>query len=337
MTARLPLPIVGPLDRVRHSMLLRRTARVLPEILGAQAADWCFHGQLSGESGSATALIGPPDRAGALLKLSHTPQGRDHLARQAKILQRLRADERIGSWRELLPQVIAASEVNRCYCTVETRLSGNDGRLVLKDPERRDKLARTALATIARLHRQTVTVRTVDSGAILRWVHLPVARVRGCVHRGERETLDEVERALAADLSGKDVAIGWLHGDYCADNVLVQDEEITGVIDWCQAEPEGLVILDVVGFLLNTERQVTGAELGHVICSWLSGSPHPGHTMVADAQEALHADVLATRTLVLLSWLLHVSNNLTQSQRYAANPLWTHHNIHAVLRAITVS
>ena len=59
--------------------------------------------------------------------------------------------------------------------------------------------------------------------------------------------------------------------------------------------------------------------------------------MVADAQQALHADVLPTRTLMLLSWLFHVSNNLTQSRRYAANPLWTHHNIRAVLRAITVS
>jgi hypothetical protein len=313
---------------------LRRTTRhVIPDIPGAQAADWRFHGKLSGESGLATALIGPPSGPDALLKLAGTPQGRVDLARQVMILERLHADERIGSWRELLPRVIASSEVNRCYCTIESRLRGEDGRSGIDDPNRRDKLVGTAVATISELHRRTATVRAVDSGAITRWVRSPVARLRDCVHRSERETVDELEHALAADLSGKLAAIGWLHGDYCADNILVQDGRITGVVDWCQADAEGLVVLDIVGFLLNLERQIARAELGQVVISWLTGG-HPGQDIVDDAQRALHTDMLELRTLVLLSWLLHVSNNLLQSRRYAANPLWTHRNVHAVLRAV---
>ncbi|MDT7726193.1 MAG: hypothetical protein QOI21_2769 [Actinomycetota bacterium] len=335
MTARIPLPIISPLDRIRHSLLLRRTTRhVVPDILGAQAADWCLHGKLSGESGSATALIGPPGGANALLKLAGTPQGRVDLARQVAILGRMHADERIGTWRELLPRVIATGEVKHCYCMVETRLRGGDGRRVVDDPGERDELVRTAVTTISELHRRTATVRPVDSGAITRWVRTPVALLRDCVHRSEYETVDELERALATALFGKRVAIGWLHGDYCADNVLVQDRRITGVVDWCQADPQGLVVLDIVGFLLNIDRQVERAELGQVVCSWLTGSEHPGQATVAGAQRALHADVLESRTLILLSWLLHVSNNLSQSRRYAANPLWTHRNVHAVLRVI---
>ena len=92
--------------------------------------------------------------------------------------------------------------------------------------------------------------------------------------------------------------------------------------------------VDVVAFLLHTEREATGAELGRVVQSWLARPDHPAYAIVADAQRARDADVLSPRALVLISWLHHVANNLTQSRRYAANPLWLHHNVRAVLRTL---
>jgi hypothetical protein len=39
--------------------------------------------------------------------------------------------------------------------------------------------------------------------------------------------------------------------------------------------------------------------------------------------------------MLLLTWLRHVGGNLADSARYAANPLWMHRNVRAVLQGVS--
>ncbi|HEV7909440.1 MAG TPA: phosphotransferase [Pseudonocardiaceae bacterium] len=331
----LPRPLSGPLSGLRHSFLLRRTAPVLlGRIMGGDLASWRLQGRLHGQSGTATALVGSAQGDTALIKVADSPSGRNQLVRQAAVLRRLHADGRLGAWRDLLPNVLATSEVNGAFCVMETRLRGVDGRSMLGDADGRRSFVAAALGTIEDLHDRTAVPRIVDEASVTRWVRVPIARLRACVRHGERGPLDRLEAILVEELAGRRVSVGWVHGDFCPDNVLVEDGRVTGVVDWCQSDPDGIAVLDVVGLLVSTEWRVAHTELGRVVQQWSSDPEHPGHPVLVDAQRALGADVVEPRVLVLLSWLHHVSNNLAQSERYSTNPLWMHHNVVSVLRSL---
>jgi len=69
----------------------------------------------------------------------------------------------------------------------------------------------------------------------------------------------------------------------------------------------------------------------------LADDHHPDADLIARAQRNLGADVLPARTLTVLGWLLHVSNNLQKSPSFAANPVWARRNLVAVVREARLS
>jgi hypothetical protein len=107
---------------------------------------------------------------------------------------------------------------------------------------------------------------------------------------------------------------------------------VSGVVDWTEAEPDGLVGADVVT-LLVFQRILAGTELGPVLLEWLA-DPRPVAGVVAAMQRAGAGEELDVRTMLLLSWLRHVGGNLAHSTRYAANPIWMHRNVRTVLAGI---
>ena len=64
----------------------------------------------------------------------------------------------------------------------------------------------------------------------------------------------------------------------------------------------------------------------------LADDHHPDGDLLARAQRNLGGDVLPARTLIVLGWLLHVSNNLQKSPLFAANRVWVRRNVMAVVR-----
>ena len=152
------------------------------------------------------------------------------------------------------------------------------------------------------------------------------------VRADHRLALDRLETDLAAALAGRNVARSWVHGDFNRTNVLLDGGRISGIVDWCEAEPDGLVGADAITLLVS-ERMLDGVELGHVLLRWLDD---PGRVadVVAGMQRDRGGDQLGIRTMLLLSWLRHVAANLADSTRYAANPVWMHRNVRAVLQGL---
>jgi hypothetical protein len=191
-----------------------------------------------------------------------------------------------------------------------------------------------ALATIGELHRRTGAVARIDADTVDRWVHRPADRVRAVVRGAHRAALDGVEAELVATLSGREVARGWAHGDFNRTNVLIGrdgsgDAHVSGVVDWVEGEPDGLVGADAVTLLLF-EAVLAGRELGPEVLARLA-DPGPVAEVVGRMVRQVDGPELPVRPLVLLTWLRHVGGNLADSTRYAANPVWMRRNVRAVL------
>jgi aminoglycoside phosphotransferase (APT) family kinase protein len=119
-------------------------------------------------------------------------------------------------------------------------------------------------------------------------------------------------------LEGLTLSVGWVHGDFSPGNVLVDGGRVCGIVDWDQAIPDGLPVLDLLQFMLASRS----GELGAAIASFRPTGAE--RDLLADHAVELDA-------AVLLCWLRHVGANLEKSGRYASNRRWLEANVKAVL------
>jgi hypothetical protein len=134
------------------------------------------------------------------------------------------------------------------------------------------------------------------------------------------------------------VALSWTHGDFTPDNLFVSPDArlVTGVIDWESAQPEGMVVLDLLHFLISTRILVERRDLGELMPGLLTGSawlPHEKELLQHVVLEVVGIEI-AQRSLLLLCWLQHVAANLTKSTRYGQHSLWLAKNVLAVLNTL---
>jgi len=332
----LPPLLATRIDAARSAVLLRRIGAAPFVDSGiAGTHDWALRERLSGGSTSVVVGVGPEQGPGALLKAVDTARGQAELRWQSEVLARLHADPRITHWSVLVPRVLAAGEVDGSTYVVESRLPGKPGAEALCDPVRRRRFTSSAISTISELHRCTSSVVTVDEHDLCRWVHAPMAVVLERLPRPLHEPARRLERELANGLRGRRVAAGWSHGDYTPGNVLTDREGCAvAVVDWCNAHPRALPALDVVTFLMTSAVLADGEELGDLVVRWLTVCPPPAHDVVARAQRLLGGTLLEPGLLCLLAWLLHVSQALTKSPQYGANPVWVRRNLRAVVERV---
>ncbi|MDT7614690.1 MAG: hypothetical protein QOF00_2137 [Pseudonocardiales bacterium] len=336
----LPPLLSGRVDALRSAALLRRVRPFAATRAGGTG--WVLGERLGGGSDTVVVGYGPapgspdtesPTVPGVLLKASDSTKGRAQLRRQTDVLRSLHADERLGQWRALLPTVVSDGESSGSYVTLESRLAGAGGGDALQDPARRRLFRSSAVAMISELHRRTGEPVTVGAAELRAWVFDPMREVLGVLPRGVRADARTLGARLAARLEGQVVGAGWTHGDYTPDNVLTDAHgRVVAVVDWCQGQERGLAVLDVVSFLVTSERALTGSEIGTVVVDRLYDVRSTDHELLARAQRSLGGAVLDIRTLTSLGWLHHVAQNLQKSPSFAANPVWVRRNLVAVVR-----
>lgn len=327
----LPPGLRTGVDGVRTKALLRRV-RPFAAQGGGDGVEtgrdgWVMGERLGGGSDTVVVECGP-----ALLKASDSTLGRTHLRRQTDVLRALHTDTRLGAWRRLVPSVLDDGDAGGSYAVIESRLAGRGGGEALRDPARRRRFRSSAVSVISELHRCTATPVVVGDEELRLWVAEPMAQVVRALPRGRRADAERLAELLAERLRGRVVSTAWTHGDYTADNVLTApDGHVVAIVDWCQAQQRGLAVLDVVSFLLTSERELLGSELGAVVLEHLADIRSADNELLARAQRMLGGSVLDVRLLTLLGWLAHVAQNMAKSPSFAANPVWVRRNLVAVV------
>ena len=331
----LPRPTFGPLAGRRSRALARRAAPAALARLAGGAGGWRLGEPFPGRGDTCVFAVRDDAGSPALLKATGTRQGRRQLDHQVEVLAALHRDERLGPWARLVPRTLDVGDVDGVHFVLEARLPGADARSA-PGPDR-DRAVPMALAAIDELAARTGTVAPLDAATLDRWVRAPAAQVRAVVRGAHRDALDAVEAELVAALSGREAARAWAHGDYNRTNVLLAPDgdgrtSVSGVVDWTEGERDGLVGADAVTLLLF-EPILAGRELGPVVLERLA-DPGPVAEVVTAMQRRVGGPALPPRTMLLLTWLRHVGANLTDSTRYAANPVWMHRNVRAVLQGL---
>lgn len=270
------------------------------------------------------------------------------LVQECDVVRRLERDERLASWRHLLPVVQQCRLHAPLPCVVERCLPGFEGEALLRrSPRPAHGMAASALGVIDELHR--ATGETEDATAHLDdWIDPRLAvlaeEIIWCRQGRGAETMKVLRDRLMGVLTGRRLLVAWTHGDFHPGNVLLERRHGVplGVVDWAGAVPCGPSAVDRYTFVLTMRHQRQGLPLGRVVADvvrrasllpedrWLLGEAEPS----AVDGERLAVDSGLETALTLLAWLWHVAGNVTKSSRYGRSHRWMVGNVVPVLDAV---
>ncbi|MGC9541916.1 aminoglycoside phosphotransferase family protein [Streptomyces sp. UG1] len=316
-----------------------RAARRLADSLGP---DDVFQGDPRGTRRTLSDLLvfGLGAARPSVVKHPRTARATTSLSRECDAVRRLGRDERLGSWRRLLPVVEECRLDGPLPLVVESRLPGIEADVLLRRfPHLAGPVARSALGTIRELHRATgyaeeATDRVGD------WIdpRLTVLgdEVRWCRRDEGAQALKALRAHLERDLVGRRLLVGWTHGDFHPGNVLTQGHgPLCGVIDWAGAVADGPSVLDCYTFVLTLRHQRGRRQFGRVVADVVrSGALRPEDQRLLAGARALVSDPRGQVAITLLTWLWHASGNLEKSARYGRSHRWVADNIVPVLREV---
>jgi hypothetical protein len=357
-TARDVFARLGLLEWVQRLQNLRtdrrraeRANQLVPEILArlaasvdhAATASWRLNRVVPTVSDVLVVKAGPADKPSeALIKIAETPAAAKGLKWQVEALTTLSADQRLGDWRELLPQVLHTGEADAFAYLIETRVSGVNLEQALHDPVSADAALRDAAEAIGHLKRATSEVLAVDGEHLDRWVREPVRLLDSATngadkHRPTAPALERLSLELCGLLETQKLALSWVHGDYTPGNILMgPDGHISGIVDWEFAQPSDFPSLDIVTLLLTVRMYARRQELGRVVCDLVAAPDWSDveNDLVTAAPDAATWESVGVSRIVLLCWLRHTAWMIERWGRYATSGLWLHTNVHMVLDAL---
>lgn len=265
-----------------------------------------------------------------VVKLAWTPVGAERLVAQLSSVRSLRSMPRLGDWTSLLSDVVDVGAVRGCPYVVERALPGVDGRRFAADGRRE-----VALAAVARsmqpLYDAASTNVVVDGGWLAAWVHERLERVSREGTRTARQAFARSRGTLDADLLGRCVRAGTVHGDLWLGNVLMDPDAcvVTGLVDWEHCSPVGPVAPDLAHLVLSTRSLAGGEQFGVVAARLIDG-----RDPLSEVERGLlEGWGMSARDAVLLAWLQHLAGRLAQSTLHP-HGRWLRRNVDPVLEAL---
>lgn len=288
--------------------------------------------------------MGPArQRPVAIVKLAPTGDAATNLERETATIGALRAEARLGDWRNLLPLVLTAGEADGMVYRAERMLPGAPATRFLSAGGDRQRLQDSLAEAIGVLHQQTATTGRIGAAQLRSWVYDPIdvlLELSGSRSGWStyRTAIGRLQADLREELLDQSVALSWIHGDYWPANVLVADDArtVTGIVDWDLAEAAGLPLLDIMHLIVSMRMIGRQQEMGVVVSALLRDPDwtREEQALLDSAWAALPGSRIGTRQVLLLSWLRHVDHTRTKARRFGGPTLWESQNVERVLQVL---
>jgi aminoglycoside phosphotransferase (APT) family kinase protein len=273
----------------------------------------------------------------AVLRVALNDDAATGLRREISALETVRL-AMPGTWRSVVPLVLACDRDASRPWALESRCEGQDARAALTDPPRLEQLLDEVAARMGALYTASAHRIEVDDAQLLRLVDAPIAATEAMPKpHGVLATtpdLGNIRRELTDALAGRELTMSLTHGDLWLGSIVWQPatNEVTGIVDWRRARV-GPPVIDLAHLLCTTRALRERRELGDVVCDVLrvgDWRPAEKHRLAA----APGAEELAPRTIVLLAWLRHVYDKSELGNRLRTHDLWRAHNVQRVLETL---
>jgi aminoglycoside phosphotransferase len=294
--------------------------------------DWRYERALRSVSDVTVYIVRAGHGETCVLKVAATASGANNLRQEHDVLIQLRSDRQLDGWLSLIPIPLAAGNTGAWTYLLTNRLPGKDSR----SPALAETggLTSAAIAAIAPLHRRTEQTHVVDDRLLELLVDEPAERIMTLLPCAD--VVKRLAGTLHGDLAGREMTLGWTHGDFHPGNIMVSaDGRVTGIVDWGEARERDLSALDVAFWLLTMPEhgrrsRGIGGRVADRLNRELPWTPSEERVLA----DTTVGDLVDGRALLLLAWLRHVASNLAKSAYFAESPLWSRRSVIPVLRQV---
>ncbi len=142
----------------------------------------------------------------------------------------------------------------------ESRIPGRPAPYLSFSKSEMQRLRKGAQTHLAELYQHTRHSIVMGTDELNRFFFDPLSAMSVQVFPSARQPLTDVKKLIEARLKGKTVDLVHTHGDFKASNFLLDDDgNISGLIDWDMAKPDGLPLTDVIaceGFHLSVSEKM---------------------------------------------------------------------------------
>jgi O-antigen/teichoic acid export membrane protein len=296
---------------------------------------------------------GAEDVSRHVLKFGRSKNGIKALRRNAKSLRQLSDDERIESFRHILPRIEAFYDREGLACSIETAVTGIEAQSFLKDEKNLSAAAVAATAVMHDLHQRTASDIVIDQTWLARWVDTPIRSMATCKSTywpglNREAALEDVRQALGRVLLGRNLSLGLGHGDLWFGNIFFADAKgtsrdvvVSGLIDWDTARSDAPPGWDASHLAIAVRVQKSREELGSVVAERLQDGGWSREEQEIFAKAGVGAwlnndsELEYQWAMLVLMWLHHVAAGVEKSDRKSNNPLWVAANVDRVLAKIS--
>jgi O-antigen/teichoic acid export membrane protein/aminoglycoside phosphotransferase len=330
--------------KARISQLLPRIIQALPPDVSTRQTDWAVRWVANNDTNTIVAYLESRDGSSPIVvKLPASQKEFESLQRQANNLTTLYRDKRLAGWNQLLPVNLFQGYVDGQAYFVERALPGKAAFDLVDSTQAYQTVLDLAAAEIGILHRSTARQAMVDSDLLKTWIKEPLERLQQlCMHNAMLndclKSVENLEVELWSSLIGQSVQIGWTHGDYSPNNILIDQDgsRLTGIVDWDLARENSLPWLDVMHLLISTRMIAHHKEMGHVVSELLLKEDWTSQElqMLRATGYDLPEPPLNLRLILLLCWAQHIHANLSKTARFDHHTIWISENILPVLRVL---
>ena len=280
-------------------------------------------------------LVGEPGAGpSAVVMLATSPSASRTLEREAAVLHELTAT----AGRRERPVLLASGEIDGEHYLHRVRAARCRGVafvLAWRRPVRLPRASRSADRRAPPPDGSRAGGRRLPARDLGRRSH----RSPRSPHRRRRArrvgatALANLEAELRRSLQGRTVTVGRTHGDYAPGNVLLahHGRAVAGILDWELSSGDGISALDHTHLALTSNALFRRREIGEVVARALGDRLDAPERAFLDGACSALCPAVPVRALVLLDWLRHVTDVLSQSERYADKRVWAALNVDSVL------
>lgn len=223
--------------------------------------------------------------------------------------------------------------------SVQSWIAGIDGCTLLRTGQTgAGQLASETLDWAQRLHRLAPTEVEVGDDLAASWVDDPLAKLqlgKDLLSAGALRRAQALGDELRSLVTGSRVTLGWTHGDLWLGNVMFSEQsQLAGVVDWGEGGVD-LIEREICHLGLMTWALASGRTFGSIVARCLRAgrwSPLVTGSLGIAPHRLRMTSSLDERTVLLLTWLRHVSTNLSKCERHRFSPAWLMNNVERVLR-----
>jgi len=331
--------------RIRRFLLGRATVNLVRDatchiVDHGEARSWRCQRILRASRQFCVLALGPhPEKTTALMRIANSSEGIAALRRQSEVLRAFRTDPGLQDFCRLLPIVLAEGHAAGSAYVVERPAVGEPGYVMLGDDSRRERALASAAAAIAELHGRTASNCSIDDAWLMDWIDRPIEIVLGAAAvSSDRAAVafEAIRRSQRLAWTGRNLPLGWSHGNFSLSNVRFIDGGacVTSIAGWNRARRNAPAVLDLCHLALTTRMSISRKTIGDVVCDLLRLPNWNVDEQRCFAGQSAALTESDTRTLVLLTWLVHVAENYDGSDRYVGNCLRTASKIDRILCSI---